>query len=252
MKKYKYLLKNVGLLTLSNFGSKLLSFFLVPLYTSILTTTEYGTYDLLYTTMTLLIPILTINISEAALRFALDKKTDNSEVFGVSVKNIIIATLVFLALVGINYIFDFVKPINEYVVYFILFFITHMIFQLIQSFCRGIDNVFDLAVSGIINSAVVISLNILFLVYLKWGISGYFIANILSNFVATLYIAIRIRIHKYIKIKEYNKKLEKEMIKYSKPMVLNSISWWITNASDRYIVTWLCGVSENGIYSVRL
>lgn len=43
MKKYKYLFKNVGLLTISNFGSKILSFLLVPLYTSLLTTGEYGT-----------------------------------------------------------------------------------------------------------------------------------------------------------------------------------------------------------------
>ena len=61
-KDYKYLLKNVGLLALSNFGSKILVFLLVPLYTRMLTTEEYGTFDLYVSTITLLIPILSLNI----------------------------------------------------------------------------------------------------------------------------------------------------------------------------------------------
>ena len=33
-------------------------------------------------------------------------------------------------------------------------------------------------------------------------------------------------------------------------MVFNTMGWWITNVSDRYLVTWLCGVAANGVYSV--
>ena len=79
-KDYKYLFKNIGLLTISQFGTKLLSFLLVPLYTNILNTTEYGTYDLFNTTVNLLIPIVTLNIADSILVFTLDKtknKTNN-------------------------------------------------------------------------------------------------------------------------------------------------------------------------------
>ena len=72
MNRYQYLIKNIGVLTLSNFATKLLSFFLVPLYTNVLTTTEYGTYDLFHTTISMLVPILTLNIQESVLRFALE------------------------------------------------------------------------------------------------------------------------------------------------------------------------------------
>lgn len=47
-----------------------------------------------------------------------------------------------------------------------------------------------------------------------------------------------------------DKKLEKNMKKYSIPMAFSTIAWWVTNVSDRYIVTWICGVAVNGIYSV--
>ena len=51
MNRYKFLFKNIGLLTLSSFATKFISFFLIPLYTNILTTTEYGIYDLFNATI---------------------------------------------------------------------------------------------------------------------------------------------------------------------------------------------------------
>lgn len=76
MNKYKYLIKNMGLLTISNFGSKILSFILIPIYTNYLTTVKYGTFDLFNTTISLLMPILTINIMSAVLRFSLDENSN--------------------------------------------------------------------------------------------------------------------------------------------------------------------------------
>jgi O-antigen/teichoic acid export membrane protein len=40
------------------------------------------------------------------------------------------------------------------------------------------------------------------------------------------------------------------MIAYSFPMMPNSISWWIANSSDRYILTAFSGVASTGIYSI--
>lgn len=76
--KYKYLFKNVGLLTLSNFGGKILTFLLIPLYTKYLTTSEYGIYDLYVTTVSLLVPILSVCVLDAVLRFSLDKTVINA------------------------------------------------------------------------------------------------------------------------------------------------------------------------------
>lgn len=71
--KYKYLIKNTGILAISNFSSKLLVFFLVPIYTSVLSTAEYGTYDLAMSTVLLLYPVLTVNIVDGVMRFSMEK-----------------------------------------------------------------------------------------------------------------------------------------------------------------------------------
>lgn len=84
--KYKYLFKNIGLMTISNFASKILTFLMVPLYTSILSTEEYGTYDLYTTTAFLLMPLFSVCVSEAVLRFSLDKNKSPDEVLSVGIK----------------------------------------------------------------------------------------------------------------------------------------------------------------------
>ena len=80
-KRYKYLAKNVGLMTLSQFGTKLLSLFLFPLYTSILSTEDYGSFDLIVTTVNLLILILTFNVGEGIIIFALQRAKKTKRYF---------------------------------------------------------------------------------------------------------------------------------------------------------------------------
>ena len=250
MGKYKYLIKNIGLLTLSSFGTKLLTFFLVPLYTSVLSTSEYGTFDLTYTTVSLLIPILTMSIVESTLRFSLDKNADQQEIFSISLRIVIRSIIIFIACIVLNYYLELFPFINDNIVFFCMYYIVMLAQQLLQAFARGIDHVADIAVSGVLNSAVMITLNIVFLLYFRLGLTGYFLAYIIGLLTTSIYLSVRIKIWKYIRFYRLRKSKEKEMLSYSKPLVVNSISWWINNASDRYVVTWICGLAANGVYSV--
>ena len=92
--RYKYLLKNTGLLTISNFASKVLVFLLVPLYTSVLSTEEYGIYDLIVSTVSLLYPLLTLNIVDAVMRFTMDKDVDKKQVAYIGIRYVGISVLV--------------------------------------------------------------------------------------------------------------------------------------------------------------
>ena len=74
------LLTDTGLFALSSFGSRFLVFFLAPLYTYVLSTEQFGTVDLLQTTVIFLYPLLTLSISEAVLRFAMDEDSDRRQV----------------------------------------------------------------------------------------------------------------------------------------------------------------------------
>lgn len=249
MHKYLYLLRNIGLLTISKFGSKFLSFLLVPLYTSVLSTVEYGTYDVYYTTVLLLIPLLTAQIIDGVMRFSLDDEKGRSDIFSVGLKRVLLSSLIVTLFIIVNKRINFVPIFNEYPICFILLFSSEALYSLLSQFCRGLEKVIEIAIAGIMNSAFMLSLNLLFLIQLKSGLKGYFYANLLSSLIPSVYLAYRTKIWKYIKLNT-DKEIKTQMYCYSKPLVLNNLAWWINNASDRYIVTFLCGASANGIYSI--
>lgn len=250
MKKEKYLARNIGLLTLSQFGSKILIFFLVPLYTYVLSTAEYGTYDLINVSVSLLMPIFTLNIMDSSLRFALDEDTDKTDVFNISLRYYGIGLLIFTALLALNRFIGLVPIIDEYAVFMWLMFAALAVAGVLSNYARGIDKVSATAVGGVICTAVAIGLNLLFLLPLHMGLVGYFLANILGAVAQATYLFVAVRGWKLIAAHKPNKPLEKAMLTYSVPQVFTATAWWVNNASDRYIVTWLCGLPAMGIYSV--
>lgn len=248
--KYKFLIKNIGLLTVSSFATKLLSFFLVPIYTNILTTTEYGTYDLIYTTIGILIPILTLDIQSAIFRFTMEKDFDDYAIVSVSGIYFLLSSVFVIIALLLNRVFQLSSVLDQYAIFFVLMFITQNLLAISTAYVRGREYIRVLSISSVITSVVVILSNIIFLVGFRWGMNGYFIANIMGPLVQSIYLVYRTEMYKKIKIKGKYANEKKEMVSYSKPLIINSISWWINNVSDRYIVTFFLGLAENGVYSV--
>lgn len=250
MSKYKYLLKNIFLLMISGFGTKILSLILIPLYTNVLTPEEYGTYDIYSTTISLMLPILTLEIVSSVMRFSLDKEKNKKIIFSIGLKYSLLASLIFTGMVVINNAFDLFPVFEKYYLYFILMFVSSIFYSLFTQFISGLEKIVDVAISGAINSIAILGLNILFLLAFDMGLEGYFIANIVASILPIIYLFFKNKLWKYITFRKSEKELKEEMFSYSKPLVANTLSWWVNNASDRYIVTFFCGVAANGIYSV--
>ena len=248
--KYTYLLNNIGLLTISNFGSKILSFVLIPLYTNLLSTEEYGTYDIYTTSISLLMPILTLNIVSAVLRYSLDKEKNKKKIFSIGLQRLIYATIFVTIGILLNNIFHIIPILERFWISFILLFAAEGLYNLMSNFARGREKIKEISIAGIINAISVLALNVMFLAFFKLGLKGYFVANIAGYLIPTIYLIFKLEIWEYIELNKVEKNLQKEMESYSKPLIFNTVGWWITNASDRYIITWMCGVATNGIYSV--
>lgn len=252
MKKYSYLIRNIGLLTISSFGTKLISFFLVRLYTSVLSTAEYGKYDLFNTTISLLVPILTVNIQDSVLRFSLNERDQekNMQIFSFGLQLVGISSLLVCLYTWLNSSFGWVGVIREYPVFFVLLYAANAFNQIYVNFARGMDRIADVSVAGVISGLTGCLLNIWLLLGLHLGLRGYFIAMICAAAAPCVYLSLRLHLSRYFRAGGMQEQLRREMLLYSAPMVFNAIGWWVNNASDRYIVTWLCGVAVNGIYSV--
>ena len=250
MSKYKYLIKNMGLLTLSNFATKLLSFFLVPLYTSVLSTAEYGKYDFISSTVGILVPILTINIYEAVLRYSMDKEAGPKDVFSIGLKFCLIGNSITILFLIVNHFFTISYIIDDLSIYFFLIFFTNSISGIISSMARGLDRIKEISIASVIGSIITITLNIVLLCVVKLGIDGYFLANIFGILSQMCFLFVCMKGWKYISFKHVEQKTNKEMIHYSLPTIANAIAWWVNGLADRYVIIFFLGISANGVYSV--
>lgn len=246
--KIKYLIKNIGLLTISNFSSKILSFLLVPLYTSVLSTRDYGLYDLIATTVQLLIPLLTLDVVDAVMWYCLDKKYKENEVLGIGL--VYILRSIFIFAVGLFVVgwLNLIPGIAGLEVFILAFFASNALNQLMIQFAKGKDSVFVMAVSGVIGTILTLFGNIFFLVIAKTGIKGFFLAYIISQLIQAIYIAIALKIWIFFPV-EITPVTKKDMLRYSIPLIFAQLGWWVNNMSDRYIITFLCGIAVNGVFS---
>ncbi|HET8151895.1 TPA: oligosaccharide flippase family protein [Streptococcus pneumoniae] len=249
MSKYKELAKNTGIFALANFSSKILIFLLVPIYTRVLTTTEYGFYDLVYTTIQLFVPILTLNISEAVMRFLMKDGISKKSVFSIAVLDIFIGSIAFALLLLVNNLFSLSDLISQYSIYIFVIFVFYTLNNFLIQFSKGIDKIGVTAISGVISTAVMLAMNVILLVVFDWGLLGFFIANVCGYVIPCIYIVSRLRLWELFEIK-IDKKLQWEMVYYALPLVLNILSWWVNNTSDRYIVTAIVGIQASAIISV--
>lgn len=250
MNRSKYLLKNMGILTISNFSSKILVFLLVPLYTTVLSTAEYGAYDLAVSTATLFYPILTLNIVDAVMRFLMDKDYDKKSIAGIGLKFLSISIILFAFGMYILNVTKLWPDINGLEIYIFLYYFFYVLNQFLIQFAKGLEQVKEMGIAGVVSTLVMLLTNILFLLVFKCGLSGFFWANILAQGISALYIAIRIQILSYIEFKRVDKVLQKEMLIYSIPLIASVIGWWVNSTADKYVVSFILGVSANGLLSV--
>lgn len=248
MSRGKTLFKNTIIITIGKVCTQLITFFLLPLYTAILSTEEYGTVDLLNTLVSLLLPIVTFQVEQAVFRHLIDSRDNREEqkkIISTSFFSVLIQCLIYLV------IFFIISPFvnNDYKFFLATNVVAYIFASLTQQISRGFGKNNHFAISSFITAFTTIIFNILFLVVFKYGANGMLLANMLGQIVCTLYNVIALKLYKYISYKEFKKLLLKKLWKYSVPLIPNAISWWVFNASDRVIVSGILGVAQNGILS---
>ena len=246
MNKYKTLLSNTLLISLGTFGSKILVFFMVRFYTGYLTPSDYSTADLITQTANMLFPIISLGITEGVFRFALDNERGRRSIFTAGFEVITAGSLLFVIAVPI---LCTVKSFKGYVWLIVVYTMASCYHSLCAQFVRAIGKTALFAVQGIINTSLVIGLNILFLSMLKIGVTGYVLSVVLADFLSTVFLFVKERLWRQF-TPHPKKAAFIKMLKYSIPLIPTTIFWWITSVSDRYMVNGFIGQYANGIYTV--
>ena len=248
MSKESKLVKNTIVIAIGNICTKCISFFLLPLYTSILTTEEYGKVDLVGTYVTLLITIMTLQFEQGVFRFLIEVREDkNKKTQYISTSLITILAVNCLFLIIATPIL--VKTNYEFTGYLLFWVVIGSINSIILQIPRGLGDNVTYSKGSFMNASVNVILNAIFIGVFKYGMNSLLISSIMSLLVSSLYVAAKLKVWNYLDFRMLDKKCFINLTKYSLPLIPYTLCWWVVNASDRIIINIFIGTAANGIYA---
>ncbi|MBQ1232835.1 MAG: oligosaccharide flippase family protein [Clostridia bacterium] len=244
--RLKRLFGNTMIFTAGKFISKLMVFFMMPLYTACLSEAQYSTADLITQLANLLIPLACLGISEGIFRNAAAKEGDKEAFFSSGVAILCISMLCFLLLSPLILLFEYFAP---YLWLIVLFVLGSNVHSVCAQYVCAIGKTKTFAAQGILNTALNIAFNLLFLLGFGMKVEGYVLSVVCADFVTTLVLIAYCRLWRAFSIKKISKPLMWDMLRFSLPLIPTTVFWWITGVSDRYLVARMRSDTENGLYA---
>ena len=242
------LLKKTGIYAIGTFGSKLLTFLLVPVYSFYLNKESFGTYDLVITTINLLVPFVTLQISDSVLRWLItskDQQERNNAIYG----GIVVSTIGIIVISAISLLTYLIHPLKGHF-WITVLSILSIVYPFLQQVTGGLGFSKLFVFNGVMYTLIFLVFNILFLIVFNLGINSLYFSAIIAYGISCVLILRKIHLASYLKSKTIDRVLIREMIKYSLPLVPNTISWWLINSANKYLILMFLGIQENGIFAM--
>ena len=237
--KYSKLAGNTLIFAISSFSSKLLTLIVQPFLTyAMAEISDLGLAKILSQYANLLIPFVSMGMSNAIIRFGLDKGNSEKQVFTNGL-------LTILAGFGLLVIFwpvvQFLPDMAQYGMLIYLYILMSCLRTLCTQFVRSRQWNKLVAIDGILCTFATLMFYVLYLVGFKLGANGYLLAIISGDLVSVLFLCLTGKLWNYVELKGLNKNLWQQMLRFSLPMIPAQISFWVINASDLFFVREMCG-----------
>lgn len=244
--KNKLLIKDTIVFGLGSFGSKVIMFLLVPLYTNYMTTGEYGTADLITVLSSMAVTLFTMDIHCALLRFSLSKDENQKNVARTALMVCVVGSVVVLFLSPLAQLYpDF----SKYNIYIPVLCVLYIFRSCGLDYLKVADKNRILSLMGVVESAILAVTNIILIRFLHLGADGYMIANIAAYGICTLLSLIISGFVKDAISGVLDSDLTKRMLVFSLPLLFNGLIWWVNTTAGKVILPGMMGASALGIYT---
>ncbi len=244
--KYRNLAQNTAIFAIGTFSSKILVFAMMPIYTRALSTAEYGTVDLIQQISNLLVPIVTLGVTNALIRFGADRAFCKNDVFTTGAICLLGGFALFLCCAPLMKLLSYTAD-HTLLLYCFVFMSSAR--ELCSQFARAKGYVKLFAFDGFLSTLMTCVLTIVFLLGFHWGIHGYLSAIIASDALSALFLFFSARLFQNLRFKGLHKQTFSQMLRFAVPMIPSTLLWWIVSVSDRYIITYFMGPEANGLYA---
>lgn len=244
--RYKALLKDTLIFGLGSLGTKLILFLMVPLYTNFMSDAEYGIADLVFTVAQLMAPFISAVIFDAVIRFGLSENERKEDVILVGV--IVLGLSMLLGLI-LTPVIGLYKAMTEWKWYLYVYVISNIADSIGYCYLKAKGKNKAYALLSIVQTALMAGLNVFFLVYRGMGIRGYLLAYIISEIVIDICLFFAADIAADLRAAHFDRELFKKMVLFSSPLILNNVSWWVIQSSDKVMVEVMVSAAALGIYT---
>lgn len=243
--KNSLLLNNLFIIGVGTIFTRLISFIMTPFYSSWLSTSDYGSYDLIATYVSLCVPFVTMQLDQAIYRFSIENTRYSNYYYRIIVRfvfpiSIISAILSFIVMGYLNFS-------NSIIFSFVCYFLAMSYFNITAEYLRGNGKLINYSFLNIAVGTLSIILSVLFLKIFHLGVSGLLLVFAFSYAISVFLAQL---LYRPYRINEKDDTTIKKLLHYSIPLIPNNISWWVTNVSDRTLINLILGSFYNGVYAI--
>ena len=236
--------------------SKFVGIFLVPIYTRIFSPEDYGTMDLVSTTVSLVTLLGILQLESAVSRYYFEEKDEvsrNNMISSALWTCLCLSIVVYILLAFCsNYISTLLFDVNSYAYLLVIAGIgipianLNSIFTVVMRFKKKPYHYLFFQLSQI---TVTISLTVALVVYYRIGIVGVYIGQVTGYSIIALCQAVYLRSHLMV---TWHKSVVKKMLRYSIPLVPAVAGTWANTNFNRVVMLGYLSVADIGLYVVAL
>ena len=271
MKELRKLAGQTAIYGFSSVIGRLLNYLLVPLYTRVFSTAEYGEVTAMYAYVAFLVVLLTYGLETAFFRYSSAEK-NNKNIYSTSLFSLVFTSSIFIFICSI-YSESIARLIDfntnpEYVVWFAWIIGLDAISSISFAKLRNQNKAKRFAIIKLINIFLNVGLNLFFLIYCPFSIKNqltsleflvqYYDPNLgigyifLSNLIATCLTLILLLPEMIFSSWKIDFMLLKKMLIFSAPLLIAGLAGIANETIDRILIVYLLpeniALSEVGIY----
>ena len=234
MSKNRELAKNTAIIFIGTFFTKSVQYFLLPIYTGYLSSSEFGTAELFNNLTYLIVPVIGLQIEHGLFRFLINERRNeirkkeliSSSIFFTLTLNIFCFLIFFLVSSIISYDFKWLLCLN--------LFLCNLSSIMLQ-ISRGFGDNKKYSIASIVMTVATITSSLILLIIFNFKVLSLLYGSIVGYILGVIYLFCNLKIYNYLSIKCIKKKIIIDIAKYS---------------SDTIIISSTIGLSSVGLLSV--
>ena len=232
--------------------ARLVTFFLLPLYTHVFTPEEYGVVSLAYAFMGFTMILYRYGMDTALLKYSVQKKGQDRDEYISTIYGIQVITSIIFSSILFGYrkiIAKIVLGVDqpEWIAILSGILLFDALWNLPVLLLRAEEKPIPFVIFNLTNVLTTMGFNLFFVVILKMGITGVLLANLIaSSIVFILSLPVIIKRVSFITIKTITLKT---VFKFAIPFLPAGIFTMIMELANRYLLNWMIGTREVGLYS---